>query len=377
MLRLERHTRGCARRRARPHLPATPRVALLALALAAAIPAASEDATRPDFEIQPVGAGVYAVVRTYPPGLMCDGNSAFIVNDDDVVVVDAPEASREMLAALRKLTRKPVRYVINTHWHDDHITGNHVYREAFPGVEFIGHPAMRDYLPGPGAANRAQMIEGAPRYADDLRDMIRQGQSPAGGAITAEERTAFESDFRLLDRYLAEVPNAPAILPTVTVADRLTLHRGGRRIDVLHLGKGHTAADLVVHLPDEGIVIAGDLLVWPVPLVGGDQSHVGEWAATLDRLRALGAGTIVPGHGPVFRDHAYLDQVAELMRAVKRQTEAAVAQGRSLDETRKAVHLDSLEIRFAGDSKLRKYLFQSYVTGPAVTSAYRGAGGRP
>ena len=78
------------------------------------------------FEITKVTDGVYAALRKEPPGLTANANSVFIINDDDVVVVDTtltPGTAKELLAALRKLTNKPVSYFINTHWHDDHING--------------------------------------------------------------------------------------------------------------------------------------------------------------------------------------------------------------------------------------------------------------
>lgn len=333
--------------------------------------------SKPDFEVQRIADGVYAVVRTYPPGLMCDGNCVFIVDDDGVVVVDAPEATRDMLAALRTITRKPVRYVINTHGHDDHITGNQVYRDSFPGVEFIGHARLRDYLPTTGAENRRQMIAGAPPYVAHIRDLMSQGKSIAGGELTDEERVAFESDARLVDRYMAEVPRSEMVLPTITIEDRLTLHRGKRTIDIRHLGDGHTRADLIVHLPDDGVLVTGDLVVWPIPLIGAPQSHVGEWAGTLEKLRALPHTVLVPGHGPVLRDDTYLGLVTELMGSLKAQTAKAVAAGKSLDETRGLVNLDDLERRFAGDSKLRRFLFDRYVRQPGVASAYADAGGKP
>ena len=104
-----------------------------------AAPDALPDPYRNSFDVRKIGDGVYALIRNYPPGLMVDGNSVFIIGKTGVVVVDAPEASSDMLEALRKLTPLPVTFVVNTHWHDDHIMGNHVYRDAFPGVRFVGH----------------------------------------------------------------------------------------------------------------------------------------------------------------------------------------------------------------------------------------------
>ncbi len=89
----------------------------------------------PDYEVQQISNDIYAVIRKEPPSLWFNPNTIFIIGKKDVVVVDSnisSEYTREVLAELKKLTDKPVKYVINTHWHEDHIIGNRVYREAFP-----------------------------------------------------------------------------------------------------------------------------------------------------------------------------------------------------------------------------------------------------
>ena len=329
-----------------------------------------------NFEVQKIGEGVYAVVRKDLPGLMVNANNVFIINDDDVVVVNsngAPSITKEVLAALRRLTAKPVKFVINTHYHDDHIRGNQVYRDAFPNVEFIGHAFAREYLPGQGAVNRKNFLEGAPRFADDIRGSMAKNKSLGGGDLTEEERASYTSDLRLIDLVLSEGAQAQTVLPTVTLEDRLTLHSGSRVIEIRKLGSGHTAADLVVHLPKEGILITGDLVVWPVPLVGNPQSHIGEWAATLEKMVALRPSIIVPGHGPVLSDDSYLKLLAEMFAYIKAQTEAAVARGETLEQARRSVNLDQFRKQFAGDSPVRKFSFNMYVAGPAVAAAFREA----
>jgi glyoxylase-like metal-dependent hydrolase (beta-lactamase superfamily II) len=327
-----------------------------------------------NFEVQKLAEGVYGVMRKDPPGLMADANNVFIINDDDVIVVDAngaPSITKEVLAALRKLTNKPVRYVINTHWHDDHIIGDPVYRDAFPAVEFIGHAKTREYLPNQGAANRKSFLTEAPKFLEYLRGLVEKNKSLTGAELTAEERVSFTNDIKLAGWVLAEGAQTQLTLPTLTVEDRLTLHRGNRAIDIRHLGRGHTAGDIVVHLPKEGILITGDLVVWPVPLVGGEQSYVGDWSATLERLRELKPSIIVPGHGPVMRDDSYLKLMANLFASVKQQTDAAVARGETLEQVRKSVKLDEFRKQFAGESLVRRILFNTYVTGPAVAAAFR------
>ncbi|MBI5836809.1 MAG: MBL fold metallo-hydrolase [Candidatus Eisenbacteria bacterium] len=330
-----------------------------------------------NFEIQQVAPGVYAVLRRDPPGLMCDGNCAFIVNDSDVVVVDAPESSREVLAAIRSVTDKPVTCVVNTHWHDDHVTGNQVYRDAFPGVQFIAHAATKQYLPGKGVAARRQMLQGAPGGVDMLRGLLEKGRSLLGGELNAEERESYTSDIALVEHYLKVVPHTEYILPTRTVEDSLVLRRGARNIEIRRPGPGHTGGDVVVWLPAERVLMSGDLVVWPVPLVGAEQSHVGEWSASLEALRALRPAAIVPGHGPVLRDDSYLALMSGLFASVTRQVRDAVAHGDSLALVRRSIDLSDFREKFAGASRVRGVLFSNYVVGPAVTAAYREATAKP
>lgn len=340
-----------------------------------------KDAADParNFAVQKLAEGVYAVIRQEPPGFMVDANNVFIINEEDVIVVDAngaPTITTQVLAALRKLTNKPVKYVINTHYHDDHIRGNQVYRAAFPGVEFIAHTFAREYLPQQGAVNRKNFLADAPKFLDELKGLLAKSKNLLGGDLTAEERTSLESDIRLAELALSEGSIAQTVLPTVTVKDRLTLHRGSRVVDILHLGSGHTAADLVVHLPQEGILITGDLVVWPVPLVGNPQSHIGEWAETLDKLRALHPSIIVPGHGPVLRDDSYLKTLSAMFASISKQTAAAVARGETLEQARKSVSLTEFRQQLAGDSPVRKLLFGNYVAFPAMAAAYEEAKAR-
>ncbi len=329
--------------------------------------------TTSEYKVERLADGVYALIRQDPVGWMVVSNCVFIINDEDVVVVDtggANSLAKQMIAELRKLTNKPVRYVINTHWHDDHILGNAAYKEAYPQAEFVAHAATREYLPTKGVAARQAMEQGAPGFARQLQAAIDKKESLAGGPISDEERTAYESDIRLVNRYLAEVKNTPIVLPTIAVDDRWTLYRGDRVIDVRYFGRAHTSGDIVVHLPKEGILITGDIVISPIPLVGGDQSHVADWGPTIKKLRALKANAIVPGHGPVLRDDRQLELLSRMFVSITEQTQAGIAKGESLEEIRKSVDLDEFKTALGGNSTLRKILFVNYVRQPSTASAY-------
>ena len=347
-------------------------VACSALAARAAEPAP------PGFTIETLAPGVYALVRTKAPGFFLDSNVLFVVDDDDVLVVDAnltPSSAEASIAALRKITAKPVRYLVNTHRHHDHVGGNEVYRREFPGIEIVGQAAMRDDLESFGKATMDGWTGWAAQMATDLPRMLASGTGFAGQPLTDGERASLAGDLAAAQALVADAPRMHVVLPTLMVFDRLTLRRAfgsvDRSIEILALGKGHTRGDLVVWLPQQKIVATGDLLVAPVPLVGGDQSYVEEWIDTLDRLQALGATTYLPGHGAVQRDDAQLVLYRDFFRSVVEQTRAAMAKGLTAEAAAGAIDVTAFRDRMAGASPVLRMLFANWGRGPAVTALYR------
>ena len=344
--------------------------ALLAALLFSPVPCRAQNK---DYEVQKIADGVYAVIRKEPPSLWFNPNTVFIIGKRDVTVVDANISSRytrEVLAELKKITGKPVRYVVNTHWHEDHIIGNRVYREAFPGVKFIGHKSTLADLPTIGAANRKGSVENGKGFVELLKNLIGKGETLAGQKMTDEERAGYASDVNLVESYLAESADFQIILPDIAVENRMEFDDGSRKIEILYLGKAHTGADLVVFLPKEKIVASGDLIVAPVPLVGST-SYPLEYGATLENLLRLKAKIIIPGHGAVQRDNVYAQSMIRLLNSIKQQTESAVKKGETLDELRKSVNLDEFRREFAGASQHKAFIFQNYVFLPATAAAFR------
>ena len=353
-------------------------LAALALLAAPTVPAA-QAAVRADpsprIDVQRIAEGVYAVVRREPPGFGFEANSVFIVGERDVIVVDAqftPSSTREVLAALRRLTPKPVKYVVTTHWHVDHVTGNQVWRDSFPDAEFVAHAATRADQEREGIPGQARFVAALPGVIGRFRTLLQKGESMAGGPMSASERAGLASDTALIARYLAEAPTMRPVLPTLTFEDRITLRQGAREVEVRHAGRGHTRGDAIVLLPAEGILVAGDLVVAPVPLVG-TTSFPNDYGATLDTLLALRPRVIVPGHGPVMRDDAHLRAMSRMLAAIRAQVAASVARGETLEQARRAVSLEEFRDRFAGDDPMLRLLFATYVADPAVARAWEDA----
>ena len=146
-------------------------------------------------------------------------------------------------------------------------------------------------------------------------DLLQKGQWVDGSPLNEEERASITSDRMMAERYESIPSGFDPVLPTITIEQRLMLRRGARTIDVRFLGRGHTDGDLIVYVPEDGVLMTGDLVVWPVPLVGSTSFPL-DYATTLDALGQIRAAIIVPGHGPVFHDDAYLKQVSELLTSL-------------------------------------------------------------
>ena len=329
------------------------------------------------FDVQKVADGVYAVIRREPASFWFNANNVFIVGKNDVIVVDSNLTvghTKEVIAALKEITDKPVKYVINTHWHEDHIIGNRAYREAYPSVKFVGHRSTLKDLPEIGGANRQGSLKNGRGFVGMLEANLEKGESIAGGAITDEERDGYASDIKFVSSYLAESSTFEIIMPGVLVDDRLELKQGGRKIEVLFFGRAHSGADLVVNLPSERIAITGDLMVYPVPLLGST-SYPLEYASTLQKLKTLGSRTYIPGHGPVMKDDSYLDKMIALATAVRDRSKAAYKPGETLEQMRAKIDLADQQKVFAGESRHRGFIFRNYVTLPAAAAAFKHLGG--
>jgi cyclase len=321
------------------------------------------------FDVEEIAPGVHAVIRREPVGLVPRANNVFIVNDEDVMVVDtsqSPAATADVLAALRRITARPVRYVINTHGQDDHVLGNAVYRDAYKGVEIIGQVSM---LARAGDGRSA--VPALPVGFERAAAAMRLGLDLNGLPLAGDERRAYERDVEWGGRYLREAPRTTPVPPTIPVTSRLTLHRGARTIEILSLGGGHSPSDLVVFLPEERVLVAGDLVGWPVPRAD-DESSIAGWLRALDGIRALDARVIVPGHGPLLRERRPVDRLREMLADIGGQVRA-LAPGRTLEDVRRAIRLDQWREEAAGGSALRAFLFDTEVTGRIVAAAYREA----
>jgi glyoxylase-like metal-dependent hydrolase (beta-lactamase superfamily II) len=280
-------------------------------------------------------------------------------------------ATQETIAAIRKITKKPVGYVITTHWHDDHVAGNQVYRDSFPSVRFVMQENTVADLTTLGVPNRKQQVEAVPPVVERLERLLSMGLGIDSTPASREERRALTSAIGIIEQYLDEAPGFRPVTPTDTVRRRMILGQGRDRIDLLWFGPANTRGDLVVHLPERGIVASGDLVVAPVPFAFN--SYPPSWVHVLDSLMALEPRILVPGHGPVMRNLRYVSSVQDWLSQIDSAASAAAAQGDSLGQALQTVTLEDARRQVTGDEKWMNFLFRNFFVRPAVMSAFQEA----
>ena len=295
------------------------------------------------FRFNKVKDGVYHAVGT--GSLAVVGNSSFIVNDNDVIVVDdhvSPAAAWVLLEEIKEVTNKPVTTVINTHFHFDHAHGNQIFE---PNVQIIGHEFTRRMLLNNsiGMPLYRNYLTAMPGQIEDLRKRVA---SEADSAAKAKLQTQLQ----VAENNLASQKELRLTPPNLTLTTQMTLYRGKREIQIRFLGRGHTAGDVVVFLPNEKVVMTGDFLT--SGLSNMSDSYPEEWVASLDELKKLDFDTVLPGHGEAFTDKSKIDDFQAYLRDVWSEVSRLKKQGVSAEEAAKLAdltkHKDHLPIQAPG-----------------------------
>jgi pimeloyl-ACP methyl ester carboxylesterase/glyoxylase-like metal-dependent hydrolase (beta-lactamase superfamily II) len=349
-------------------------------------------------EIRP---GIWLAWRRDPFRSPAFGNVTIIINDDDVVVVDSgssPAAARQIVAKIRALTAAPVTVLVNTLAHEDHVLGNQVFAEAYPGVQLVAPESVRDQLAGGAAATRVRDFARRRRAhreagVEEIARLQRRGLI-GDDQIVAHLRRYVDRDMDVVAEAYAGARLTP---PTTTFAGSLPMQRGERLIELLDLGSGsggpsgdsgtgsddpHPGGDparsgggsggngsgMLVYLPREKLVIAGDIVTRPVPY--GFAHSQTAWLDALKKLAALDFDAVVPGHGEAVVDRAYVERIIELVEFEIAEVRRAVRQGHDAAATAWQINFGRWAERFVGDDPVGRYRFQTWFVEPAVARAH-------
>lgn len=335
-------------------------VVLIALLLAATASLSAQS----ERKVTQLAAGVYEIKHQDSDDGFGSGNTTVIIGARQVLLVDSgflPSVAREDIAEIRHWTDKPVTFLLNTHFHNDHNLANRTYMDAFPALTVIAHVETKRDMDtfGPGSYRREQSTDEA------IEEALTTGKTRRGRELSQDEIKELKATQARRAPVMEELKRLKFQSATLTFDHDFTIDLGEREVQIKFLGRGNTNGDAVVYLPREKIVVAGDLVVYPVPYIY--DGYPTEWIQTLDRLAALNATTIVPGHGPIMHDQAYIALVRDLMQSAVDQMNAKIAQTRpamfqTLEELKGSVDLSSFRQRFVGVDKSLDAAFDDMTT---------------
>jgi glyoxylase-like metal-dependent hydrolase (beta-lactamase superfamily II) len=290
--------------------------------------ASTGDMADKNITFEEIGAKLYAFTTEGDP------NSGIIVGDDAVMVVDAqatPVMAQEVIRRVRQVTDKPIKYVLLTHYHAVRVLG----ASAYSGAEIIA-----------SAQSRALIVE---RGQQDM-----------------------DSEIGRFPRLFRAVESIPGLTwPTITFAGDLSVWLGKREVRISHLGRAHTAGDVIAWVPDANVVFSGDLVEYQSACYCGD-AHFHDWPATLDRLAALKPQALVPGRGAALVSPEKVQEgirvTREFLSTLYGSVQESVAKGRTLKETFAAA-------RAVMDPKFSSYAIYEHCMPFNVSRAYDEARG--
>lgn len=229
-----------------------------------------------------------------------DPNAGVVVGKDGVLVIDAlatPFQAKRLLRFIRGVTRKPIKYLVLTHYHAVRVLG----ASAYGAREIIASERTHELIKERGAQD-------------------------------------FKSEAQRFPRLFKKIETVPGLTwPTMTFTQALTIWLGKRELRIMHLGRGHTKGDTVVWLPKERVLFSGDLVEQGAAPYCGD-AYLVEWPQTLEKLRALGAKRLVPGRGPALATPAAVNAAIDGTQGFIRSLISAVRGGVSANRSLKAVY---------------------------------------
>ena len=297
-------------------------------------------------KIEQVSKNVYVIIHDDATDEWPHSNVGVIIGDKEVLVIDAdylPSRARADISLIKKITAKPVKYLVYTHWHFDHNNGAVAYVDSFPGIKIICEKESAEFVelnavwwskmttaPNSNKRNSLKI----------LKDELALGKDTATGTIFSDEEKNRRK--KIIDQRtneLNELTGLRVITPNWSFEDKLNLDLGNKRVQLKDWGKANSPHDVTIYLPDDKVLFTGDIVVQsPLPYTGA--SWPVPWIKVLKQVENISAKKIVPGHGPVFNDFTYVKQVRAFFEDAINKVEILVREGKTLPEIQKTIDLN-------------------------------------
>lgn len=288
------------------------------------------------FTIEKVADDVYAALAR--PQIMTNCNAAIFVNSHDVLVVDAhskPSAAAALIAQIKKeITPKPVRYLVNSHFHWDHTQGDAAYKGSGARVDIIASDMTKQLMAQLSRSRLKESLDSVPPQIDDL-------QSRLSKTTSAADQAYYRDLIRQLQAYQTEMKSYTLELPTLTFAKSHVVKDNSGDIHIEFHGRAHTAGDITVFSPQKRVVAAGDVIIGFLPNIA--DGYPKPWPATISSIGQLDFNRIISGHGPVHHDRTRMMQMRNYIEEITGRVEDGKKAGKPLAELRKSITPSSIK----------------------------------
>lgn len=306
---------------------------------------------------------IYMISHTDGPGGRVFGNTTVLLGDQSIMVIDAPNivTATADIALIKQLSTKPVKFLVNTHWHPDHQRGNHTYKKAFPDVTILAHEKMPELMMSFEPGNLKRFIN---RY-ELASEQLKTGKDKSGKPLTDSAKRAMMAQQTLLAETYQEIKTHTIQVPDMLIKDKITLDLGHFPVEILHLGAFDSKDPIVVYAKNAGVLISGDIVVHPIPYFFAGFPY--ESIRTLEKLNSMEFTKLIPGHGPLLTDHQYVNDVLELMKytrdRVMKEVHARGSLFTNVDEIVKVIDVSTYRKKFAGNNQELGEFFDEAVDG--------------
>ena len=287
------------------------------------------------FDLEKAADGVYFAKAR--PQAMINCNGAVFVRSKDVVVVDAhskPSAAAALVAQIGgEVTDKPVRYVVNTHFHWDHMQGDHAYKQTGQPVDIIASNTTKKLMSDLSVARLKESLEQVPPEIEKFKKRAEGSSSAAEKAFCAEQ-------IRQIEAYQAEMKDFTLDLPSITFDDSYALPDPAFDLHLEFHGHAHTAGDVFAFCPQRRAIATGDASHGWLPNLGDGYPH--DWPATIDKVMKADFKYVLGGHGPMQPDRTIMTNQRNYIEELTGKVEEGKRDGLSGEELQKRITVRSL-----------------------------------
>ncbi|MED3551323.1 MBL fold metallo-hydrolase [Cytobacillus praedii] len=240
------------------------------------------------FKLEKVSNSIYAAIAQEGGGAAA--NAGFVDLGEKVIIFDTfntQQASQDLMHLAESITNHPVTWVINSHWHGDHIRGNQTFKNRIIISSESTYTKMKDIHPSRIAAQKNDM-NGLTNYIQSLQDQLVQN---------TDAQLQYQINF--LSELKSSLPTLELVLPNQTFIDKMTFHGKKQSATLFTLGRGHSLCDAMLYIPDEKVIFMGDLLFVSCHPTFFEESNLEHWATILKKVMLMEIDVAVPGHGSI------------------------------------------------------------------------------